>query len=158
MKTLILLALLELSWEANLYPSHFDLPGITREGQYPLVDGHFGEIYKGSFNSKVVCIKYSKIYDTTNTALLHKVWDFFFWGYHLLTLVNQAFSREAILWSQLSHTNVLPFYGIHRFGDKRNRIGLVSPWMHNGNINQFLKKCPDADRRSLVSKSIELPD
>jgi hypothetical protein len=55
-----------------------------------------------------------------------------------------------VLWGQLSHINVLPFHGITRLGDIRQRIGLVSPWMEHGNINEFLVKNPDADRRLLV--------
>ena len=31
------------------------------------------------------------------------------------------------------------------------RIGFVSDWMSNGNINEFVKKHPDADRLELVS-------
>lgn len=58
-----------------------------------------------------------------------------------------------MLWAQLSHPNVLPFYGIYRLGDTRNRIGLVSAWMHNGNVNEFLEKNPDTDRRLLVSQN-----
>lgn len=55
-----------------------------------------------------------------------------------------------MLWGQLSHTNVLPFYGISRLDDTRQRIGLVSPWMEHGNVNEFLVRNPDADRRLLV--------
>ncbi|KAG5637004.1 hypothetical protein H0H81_006148 [Sphagnurus paluster] len=63
----------------------------------------------------------------------------------------KAFAREAVVWSQLSHLNVLPFYGIYRLGDARNRIGLVSPWMENKNIREFLHKNPEADRLLLIS-------
>jgi hypothetical protein len=67
-----------------------------------------------------------------------------------LIITLQAFAREAVLWGQLSHVNVLPFCGICQLGDPRNRIGLVSPWMNYGNINEFLMKVPDVDRRLLV--------
>lgn len=64
--------------------------------------------------------------------------------------IIQAFSREAVLWGQLSHINVLPFYGICWLEDARHRLALVSPWMAHGNVNEFLKQNTDADRRLLV--------
>jgi hypothetical protein len=39
---------------------------------------------------------------------------------------------------------------MYPMGDKRNRIGLVSPWMEHGDINEYLTKYPEADRRLLV--------
>ncbi|KAG6907970.1 hypothetical protein DXG01_006695 [Tephrocybe rancida] len=65
--------------------------------------------------------------------------------------VKVTFSREAVVWGQLSHPNILPFYGIHRLNDPLNRMCLVSPWMFNGNIHDYLKKKPDADRTPLIS-------
>ncbi|KAG6913754.1 hypothetical protein DXG01_004517, partial [Tephrocybe rancida] len=47
-----------------------------------------------------------------------------------------AFAKEYILWSQLSHPNVLPFYGLHDF--HRGQISLVSPWAENGSLKEFL--------------------
>ncbi|EIN07660.1 kinase-like protein, partial [Punctularia strigosozonata HHB-11173 SS5] len=47
--------------------------------------------------------------------------------------------REALLWRYLSHPHVLPFYGV----DGRTfpeAIALVSPWMPNGNIIEYLNR------------------
>ncbi|RDB27522.1 Serine/threonine-protein kinase STY8 [Hypsizygus marmoreus] len=132
-RTIFFVALLRLSRKADLYPQCFTLTDVIREGEYPISDGHFGEVYRGYFRGIVVALKLIKTYaDSTPVAF-------------------RAFSREGVLWGQLSHINVLPFYGIYRLGDSRNRIGLVSPWMENGNVNEFLRKNPDADRRLLVS-------
>jgi serine/threonine protein kinase len=62
----------------------------------------------------------------------------------------QEFSREALIWRQLSHPNVLPFFGLYYL---ENRLCLVSPWMENGNMMEFLtNENPDlTDRLSLVS-------
>ena len=68
----------------------------------------------------------------------------------------KAFSREAVLWGQLSHSNLLPFYGIYRLEDTHRRICLVSPWMENGNVNDFLEKEPDFPRISLVRPKVQL--
>ncbi|KAG6831470.1 hypothetical protein H0H92_010379 [Tricholoma furcatifolium] len=52
-------------------------------------------------------------------------------------------SREAILWGQLRHPNVLPFYGVYRY---RSMVSFVAPWMVNGDIQSFLKRHQDSDR------------
>jgi serine/threonine protein kinase len=60
----------------------------------------------------------------------------------------QEFGHEAIIWRQLSHPNLLPFFGLYYL---ENRLCLVSPWMSNGHIIAFLKNAPpDTDRVSLV--------
>ncbi|KAF8991733.1 kinase-like domain-containing protein [Cyathus striatus] len=61
-----------------------------------------------------------------------------------------AYKKEAILWSQLSHPNLLPFYGVHHLGDELGRICLVSPWMDNGNIKVYLEHFPDVNRLYLL--------
>jgi serine/threonine protein kinase len=67
----------------------------------------------------------------------------------------QEFGREALIWRQLCHPNLLPFFGLYYLD---NRLCLVSPWMENGNVMEFLKKAPpSANRLSLVS-SVNFPD
>ena len=52
----------------------------------------------------------------------------------------QEYTREAILWKQLKHRNVLPFLGLYYLDKNKRRLCLVSPWMENGNLVQYLKK------------------
>ncbi|KAJ7661734.1 kinase-like domain-containing protein, partial [Mycena olivaceomarginata] len=52
------------------------------------------------------------------------------------TLLKE-FGREALIWRQLSHPNLLPFYGLYYY---KERLCLISPWMENGHIRLFLKK------------------
>lgn len=51
-------------------------------------------------------------------------------------------------WRSLDHPNVLPLLGVTM---DETRFVMVSEWMENGNINQFLKKNPGVDRLDLVS-------
>ena len=69
-------------------------------------------------------------------------------------MILQRFSREAILWGQLSHPNLLPFYGLYQLG---SRACLISPWVENGHINQFLARNPMVDRVLLVRTSELMP-
>ncbi|KAJ7113408.1 kinase-like domain-containing protein, partial [Mycena epipterygia] len=62
--------------------------------------------------------------------------------------VLKEFGREAVVWRQLSHPNLLPFCGVY-YLDKR--LCLISPWMENGNIQKFLnKESHKIDRLSLI--------
>ena len=48
---------------------------------------------------------------------------------------------------RLRHPNVLPLLGVTM---TKNQFVMVSEWMENGNINQFVKAHADADRLKLV--------
>ncbi|KAJ7586154.1 kinase-like domain-containing protein [Mycena floridula] len=58
--------------------------------------------------------------------------------------------REALVWRQLNHPNVLPFLGVNvdLFAPS---FCLISPWMSNGNLMQFLQRNPDFDRRNAIT-------
>ncbi|KAG6827259.1 hypothetical protein H0H92_012596 [Tricholoma furcatifolium] len=133
-RNILLIALIRLSRKADLYPECFSLSGVTREGEYPFSGGHFCEIYKGRVDGQLVCMKIVKTFVVSDREQYSK-----------------AFCREAVLWGQMLHPNVLPFYGIHKFGDAGNRIALVSPWLPNGTANDFLSKSPGVNRRNLVA-------
>ena len=51
------------------------------------------------------------------------------------------------MWSAFRHPNVLPLLGVTMTGP---RFAMVSQWMANGNINEFVKVHPEADRLELV--------
>ncbi|KAG6806894.1 hypothetical protein H0H92_009675, partial [Tricholoma furcatifolium] len=61
-------------------------------------------------------------------------------------------SKEALTWGQLSHPNILTFYGLFRF---QNQICMVSPWMDNGHVRQYLVKHPDAPRLPLENVLVD---
>ena len=51
-----------------------------------------------------------------------------------------------VLWKQLRHQNLVPFYGAYM----TDQFGMVSPWLENGNIVQFTRKNPEVNRLRLV--------
>jgi serine/threonine protein kinase len=60
----------------------------------------------------------------------------------------QKLGREAVIWRQLSHSNLLPFFGLYVLD---NRPSLISPWMDNGDLKNFLNNAPsDINRIALV--------
>ncbi|KAG6855286.1 hypothetical protein H0H87_005491 [Tephrocybe sp. NHM501043] len=126
----LVVAVQRLSEKSKLYPTCFELHHIIRDNQYPEVAGGFADIFKGKFEGQSVSLKAFRIYRSTEIE-------------HFLKQV----CREAILWGQLSHPNILPLYGLYRFGAQ---ICLVSPWMEAGSVSQFLKSNPDAPCVQLV--------
>ena len=55
-------------------------------------------------------------------------------------------------WSALRHPNVLPLLGVTM---TENRFVMVSEWMLNGHIKQFVEANPNADRLGLVCFSFK---
>jgi hypothetical protein len=62
----------------------------------------------------------------------------------------QNVGSEAVTWQQLSHPNVLPFYGICYLDKNPLKACLVCPWMEHGNVVKFLREWPDTDCILLV--------
>lgn len=52
------------------------------------------------------------------------------------------------MWGFLRHPNVLPLIGVSM---SKTRFVMVSGWMENGSINEFIETHPGADRLELVS-------
>ena len=56
------------------------------------------------------------------------------------------------MWKFLQHPNVLPLVGVMM---SEARFAMVSRWMENGNINEFIKANPEADRLELVGPPLQ---
>jgi serine/threonine protein kinase len=59
----------------------------------------------------------------------------------------QRFCREGVAWKHLRHPNVLPLLGVTV---SEHRFAMVSEWMENGNINEFVGKYRHVNRIMLV--------
>ncbi|KAF9448603.1 kinase-like protein [Macrolepiota fuliginosa MF-IS2] len=128
----LLAATLRLCDTSGTYPVCLTLQGVQYEDKV-VTAGQFGEIRRGRFQNKPVCLKVIKLYERSHIGRALK-----------------GFTREAIVWKQLNHPNLLPFYGIYQLDDRNGRVCLVSPWMENGNISEYLKVNPDIARRPLI--------
>lgn len=59
----------------------------------------------------------------------------------------QRFHKEAVLWKRLAHKNILPVLGVSR---DLAEFCLISPWMENGCIMNYLRKNPHVNPIELV--------
>ena len=58
------------------------------------------------------------------------------------------------MWKTLRHPNVLPLIGVMI---SRNQFAMISNWMVNGNISDFVKARPDVNRIALVGFPLNFP-
>ncbi|XP_006463731.1 hypothetical protein AGABI2DRAFT_208652 [Agaricus bisporus var. bisporus H97] len=132
-RAVILKALTRLSVYSGEYPRRFKLRDVETLGNDAVDEGRYGNVWKALVHNQEVCLKVLRTYQRMPTKPLLKM-----------------LSHEALLWGQLSHPNILPFYGIYINEVRRNRFGLVSPWMENGNVVNYLKHNPDVSRLPLI--------
>ena len=66
----------------------------------------------------------------------------------------QRLRKELLVWHKLDHENILPLLGITFDFGRGNPMGMVCPWVENGNLNGYLGRqeaLPQADRFRIVS-------
>ncbi|KAK7014133.1 Rho guanine nucleotide exchange factor [Paramarasmius palmivorus] len=139
LRSTILKAVLRLSRQSNLYPQCLTIRNVEKLGEHAVASGGFAEIWKGGIHSEeaqeVVCLKVVRLYQSSD-----------------IKKVLKNFVREAIVWRQLDHPNLLPFLGLFFLTESKQQLCLISPWAENGNLIQFLERTPrtEVDHRHLV--------
>ncbi|KAJ7572902.1 kinase-like domain-containing protein [Mycena floridula] len=119
----------------DILPPSFVIHDIVLdEPRRPLFGGGFADVYKGSRKGQHVCLKVLRLFTQT---------------IEMREKLLKDFCREALLWKQLDHPNVLPLLGvtIELFAPS---FCLVSPWMSNGNVMQYLEQNPEFSRINAV--------
>ncbi|CAE6405366.1 unnamed protein product [Rhizoctonia solani] len=94
--------------------------------------GGFGDIWKG------------KLHDGGKVAI--KAWRTSTLEQCDYKTLKRA-ARELFYWSRMEHPNVHRLQGVIMFRDQY--LGMVSEWMENGNLHEYLRKQPSADRYQL---------
>ncbi|KAF9644869.1 kinase-like protein [Thelephora ganbajun] len=105
-------------------PLCYDRQGIA------LFQGGFADVWKGKHCGRDVAVKVIRAH-----------------SYKDLQRMVGRFCKEVVTWESLRHPNVLPLLGVTM---NEYHFAMVSEWMENGNINEFVKANPDADRLGLL--------
>ncbi|KAK1230468.1 Rho guanine nucleotide exchange factor [Marasmius sp. AFHP31] len=117
--------MLRLSKHSGLYPKCLTTKNVKRLSGLPVRDGGFGAVYKGTIGERMVCLKLPRIFEDTEDPEVDKL--------------LKAYMREAIVWRQLKHPNLLPFIGVYYLDEAPNQLCLISPWMDHGDLTRYLK-------------------
>ncbi|KXN82444.1 hypothetical protein AN958_02547 [Leucoagaricus sp. SymC.cos] len=96
----------------------------------------YGSIYKGVCEGQVVCVKAVCINES---------------GPNADKVMRAQIGELALLSAYSSHVNVIPLYGAYLSAEHNPRICIVSPWMENGDLTDYLMKFPDAARIPLMA-------
>ncbi|CAE7121931.1 unnamed protein product [Rhizoctonia solani] len=96
--------------------------------------GGFGDIWKG------------KLHNGANVAI--KAWRTDGFEPCSYKTIKRA-ARELYLWSRMDHPHIHRLQGVILFRDQY--LGMVSEWMDNGNLHQYLRRYPNADRYELCT-------
>ncbi|KAF9002483.1 kinase-like domain-containing protein [Cyathus striatus] len=125
----LLKALIRISTRSAVFPTCLTLHGVevVRE---PISDGFFSQIWKGTFQDYVVAVKVIKIYREK----------------HVDDLLKEGRNTLA----HLSHPNIVPFYGVYYLQKMEEQVCLISPWMDQGNIMDYLSLNTMENRVKLV--------
>ncbi|KAJ8085076.1 serine/threonine protein kinase, AGC [Marasmius tenuissimus] len=116
-------------------PASLFVNDVVREGMQPCNGGGFSDVWKGSHGTQAVCLKVLRVHAQGR----HRKRD----------RLVKAFHKEALLWTRLSHPNLLPFIGVNTTLFPQG-FCLVSPWMANGDIIGFLELTPGHDRLASI--------
>ena len=131
-------------------PSSYIISGeFARVGDGPIASGDTADIWEGTYCGEKVAIRSLKVtlsddrtLDKVRTwyGMLYRVWS------RTPICKLQSFFREAVMWGRLRHPNIVPFIGI-----TTDPLQIVSEWMPNGTLTEFVEKNPDVNRIGLVS-------
>lgn len=137
LKSRIWYEMIRLPTLSGIFPRSWRLQSIVK-GEQQFTSGGHADIFKGSCGNFRLCLKVPRLsVKADNESLLREI------------------TREASLWGPLEHPNILPLYGIYPLGDQHGHIALVSPWVENGTLSNYLERCPSVSRISLISDILE---
>ncbi|KAG9104513.1 hypothetical protein FRC07_009788 [Ceratobasidium sp. 392] len=116
-------------------PDVTDKLDLSQCATHPIAGGGFGDIYQGVLvGGMKVAIKCPRLFlrnDEQGNKILKNI------------------AREIYAWSKLKHPNVLELVGLSTF---RGQISIVSSWMENGTLPDYVTKHPEADRFELCAQ------
>jgi len=131
--------------QALLPKSLLRIPPCYDQSEDPLYRGGFADVWEGEYQGHQVAVKVPRVYSASDFDKTTKVF------HHQksaestseLTAIVQMFCREVMMWKSLHHPNVLPLLGV-TVND--GHFAMVSEWMTNGNVNEFVEAHRNVNR------------
>ena len=114
-----------------------------------LASGGFADLRSGMYEERLVAIKTLRFTAGDDYMKIRKVSINDGHLGHTPSITSlQRFCKEVVLWSTLSHPNILKLVGVQE-DVKRRQFAIVSEWMSRGNIMEFIEN-NHANRLELV--------
>ena len=132
-----------------LIPQSIQIPLCYDQTEDPKYEGGFAKVWKAEHEGIEVAVKVLKVTMKSDLVKIKEV------GFPIcqraridrLVLTTQRFCKEVMSWKALRHPNALPLLGVMM---TNNEFVMVSKWMANGNIIEFIEAHRDANRFKLV--------
>ena len=133
----------------GLIPRSIQIPVYYDQTEDPRYEGGFARVWKGEHKGIEVAVRVLKVYLASDPVKIRRV------GFPVcqrarvnrLVSTTQRFCKEVMIWKALRHQNVAPLLGVMM---NNNEFVMVSEWMANGNIIEFIEMRRDANRFKLV--------
>uniref|UniRef100_A0A0W0FAJ2 Kinase-like protein n=1 Tax=Moniliophthora roreri TaxID=221103 RepID=A0A0W0FAJ2_MONRR len=117
-----------------------EYPRLESEYPSPMGRGGHADVFRGSIpegaRETAVALKRLRMHAYGDKERLKKI-----------------FMREAALWSQLKHPNILPFIAVYI--NLPRELSIVSQWMVNGDIVAYISSHPEADVQRLILNVVD---
>lgn len=116
--------------------------------------GGFADVSKGEHQGRSVAIKDLRIRAKSEFDKIFKVSSCAPLGIYALLISTQRLCREVLVWRYLSHPNILSLLGVS-VSENPPYFRIVSEWMPNGSVTEYLRSNPEVNRLHLVSLAID---
>ncbi|KAF9644353.1 kinase-like protein [Thelephora ganbajun] len=123
-------ALCRICGRRALLPTSLQIPPCYNRSDIPRYRGGYADVWRGEHQGRSVAAKVLRVCSTSD-----------------LDKIRRRFCKEIMTWKTLNHPNVLPLLGATIDG---HQFVMVSEWMTNGNINEFIKAHNDVNRFELL--------
>lgn len=133
LRTKCLVGVQKIARSKMILPPRMVIDNLKRVGKNPVDGGGFADVWKGTVQNDQVCLKVLRIF--TSNMDRQKLF--------------KSLAKEVVVWRQLKHPNVLPFLGVN-FDEFAPSFCLVSPWLSQGTVLQFISKNPNHNRVQLL--------
>lgn len=114
----------------TLPTSHLIPEALIKTTEHPIASGGFGDVWEGIYNDQRVAIKALRLYKDSDVQKVKKM-----------------FCKEVAMWKRIPHPNIVPFLGVSKAPAP---ISMVSEWMPNGNVREYIAKNPEMSRLQLL--------
>jgi len=120
-----------------------------------LAFGGFADLRLGIYEGRFVAVKTTRVAAQDDLLRIRKVNINVNHRDAVSSILFQRFYKEVVLWSMLSHPNILGLVGVQE-DIKKRQISTVSEWMPRGNIMEYVVK-NHTNRLELVRRFTFLP-